>query len=162
MIASRILKCGANRVWLDPSRMADIEEAITAADVRRLINDGVIRAEQKKGVSSWRTKKAAAQKRKGRRKSRGSRKGPIGVRSSRKHQWMKRIRVIRSTLKELLQSGSLQKRKYTRLYKQAKGGFFRSRSHLLVTLEKEGIVTADAVRAYQQTLKQRKQERGQR
>ena len=70
-MAAKIMKCGKSRVWMDPTRLADIEEAITSEDVRRLIRDGVIAAKPKKGLSTFRKKKIAAQKKKGRRRNRG-------------------------------------------------------------------------------------------
>jgi large subunit ribosomal protein L19e len=82
-MASRIMKCGVTRVWINPERIADVEEAITAEDVRSLIRDGVIRARQKKGLSNFRRKKAALQKQKGRRRGRGSRKGSVSRQAGR-------------------------------------------------------------------------------
>ncbi|MBS3050620.1 MAG: 50S ribosomal protein L19e, partial [Candidatus Aenigmarchaeota archaeon] len=79
-MASKIMKCGASRVWLDPTRTADIDEAITSEDVRRLIRDGVIAEKPKQGLSSFRKNKIARQKKKGRRRNRGSVKGKKGTR----------------------------------------------------------------------------------
>ncbi len=147
-IAARILKCGSSKIWLDPARMADVEEAITAADVRRLINDGAIVKVLKTGISNYRKKFLLEQKRKGRRKGRGSRKGSAGVRMPRKKLWVKRIRIMRSVLAELRKNNELKKKDYRTLYKRAKGGFFRSRAHLLATLEKDGYVKKEALEKF--------------
>jgi ribosomal protein L19E len=37
-------------------------------------------------------------------------------------------------------SGILEKKDWSRLYKMVKGGFFRSRAHLKLYIEKEGLV----------------------
>ncbi|HID10161.1 MAG TPA: 50S ribosomal protein L19e, partial [Candidatus Latescibacteria bacterium] len=50
-IAASILKCGVHRVWIDPSRIRDVELAITREDVKRLIDDGAIRKLQKAGIA---------------------------------------------------------------------------------------------------------------
>ena len=86
MMAMRIMKCGITRVWIDPERISDVEEAITAEDIRGLIKDGVISAKQKKGNSNFRLKKITAQKKKGRRRGRGSRKGNVA--GQKKRAWM--------------------------------------------------------------------------
>ncbi len=135
-IASRVLGCGTSRVWLDPARMKDVEEAITADDIRRLIKDGVIKASPKTGISNFRKNKVRLQKAKGRRKGKGSKKGMLGTRLNKKRIWVKRIRIIRNTLNELRESGKIDKPNYRKLYMMAKSGFFRSRSHFMLYIEK--------------------------
>jgi len=144
-VASRILKCGASRVWFDPVRVTDVEEAITSRDIRTLIKDGVIKALPKTGISRFRKQKIAQQKRKGRRKGVGSRKGKIGGRFDKKKAWMNRIRSQRKLLKELRDSGRMEKKTFRKIYRVCKSGFFRSRSHLLNYLEKEGLVKTQPV-----------------
>ncbi|MBI2076557.1 MAG: 50S ribosomal protein L19e [Candidatus Aenigmarchaeota archaeon] len=139
-MASRILKCGKSRVWFEPSRIADIEEAITAEDIRRLVSDDVIKLLPKKGLSSFRKKKAAGQKSKGRRKNKGSRKGSLGTRVPAKKLWVKRIRVLRKMLKELVAEGKLEKKTYRKLYRTAKSGYFRSRVHMMSYIEKNDML----------------------
>ena len=53
-LAARIMKCGVTRVWIDPTRIKDAQEAITGQDIRRLINDGIIKKLPKQGLSSYR------------------------------------------------------------------------------------------------------------
>lgn len=139
-VAARIMKCGASRVWMDPSRSADIAEAITAQDVRGLIKDGVIRALPKQGLSSYRKNWLAAQKKKGRRKGRGSRKGAAGTRLRRKGAWMSRIRAIRSLLRQLKSDGRIDSKTYRGVYVKSKSGFFRSRSHVMIYLERNNLL----------------------
>lgn len=138
-LAAKQLGCGISRVWIDPKKMGQVAEAITNEDIRKLISDGIMKAKPKKGVSRGRKKKIAMQKKKGRRKGRGSRKGKIGTRLPRKREWIKRIRAIRDALKELRDNGKINRGTYRELYKKAKGGFFRSRAHLYSFIEKENL-----------------------
>lgn len=138
--AARILKCGKSRVWFDPSRPGDIDEAITAQDMRRLKKDGVIRKKPKKGISNYRKKKVAEQKRKGRRKGRGSYKGSLGTRAPRKKLWISRIRAIRRLLRELKKEDKIENSVYRDMYRKSEGGFFRSKSHIMIYLERNGLL----------------------
>lgn len=137
-IAARALKCGKSRVWFDPERINDIEEAITSADIRHLAKEGAIRKMQKQGVSTSRKKKIAEQKSKGRRKGHGSRKGSFA--GTQKKEWMKRIRTLRKMLKDFRTEGRLEKKTYRSLYMKNKSGFFRSRSHLMTYMERNNLL----------------------
>ncbi len=142
-IAARVLKCGRSRVWFDPSRIADISEAITSADIRRLINDGVIKKMPKKGLSSFRRKKVAEQKKKGRRRNKGSIKGGAKTRLDRKKAWIQKIRALRKMAKELKSNSKIDNRIYRDIYRKSKSGLFRSRSHLMTYLERNNLVKKD-------------------
>ena len=139
-IASRVLDCGTSRVWFDPSRIEDIKEAITAEDVRRLVKDGVIKAIPKKGNSGFRTNFARLQKKKGRRKGKGSMKGKLGTRIRRKRAWIKRIRTIRSMLRELRDNSRIDNKTYKKVYMISKSGYLRSRAHLMTYLERSNML----------------------
>lgn len=141
-LASRVLGCGKSRVWFDPSRAEDIEEAITAEDVRRLVKEGVIIAMPKRGISGFRTNFARLQKKKGRRKGKGSMKGALGTRQGKKRTWIKRIRTIRKTLRELRDSGRIDKKTYRNVYMVSKSGYLRSRAHLMTYLERNNLLKA--------------------
>lgn len=75
-MARELMKCGKDRVWLDPAGMEEIGEAVTRGDIRSLINSKFIRKKPKQGTSSGRKKHNMAQKKKGRRKGQGKGKGP--------------------------------------------------------------------------------------
>ena len=72
---------GVHRIWIDPDYLEEVISAVQKDDVRRLIEDGVIKARPIKGTSRTRARKAAAQKAKGRRKGHGSRKGTSNARA---------------------------------------------------------------------------------
>ena len=54
ILAASLLKCGVNRVWIDPARLDDVNSAITRDEIRKLIHEGVIKAKSKVGVSRYR------------------------------------------------------------------------------------------------------------
>lgn len=136
-MAASILKCGINRVWMDPDRTEDATEAVTRNDIRGLINSGIIKALRKKGISKGRIKKRRMQKKKGRRKGRGSREGTSYARLPKKRRWIQRIRPQRKMLKELRDNGKIDKKTYRKLYRHASGGMFKSKAHLKSHLQVE-------------------------
>jgi large subunit ribosomal protein L19e len=139
-LAADILKVGEARVWFDPEELESVSTAVTREDIRKLINDGVIQARQMAGVSRYRAKKRHLQKLKGRRKGYGKRKGTKGARFSKKRRWISTIRPIREKLAELRDSRKINKPTYRRLYGMAKGGIFKSKSHLDMYLKEHSLV----------------------
>ena len=129
-MAAEILKCGENRVWLNPDKLEDIEDCITRADIRTAIDSGLIKAKPKNGTSKARIRYVAGQKASGKRKGPGSRKGTANARVRDKERWMGTIRPIRAELKALRTDGSITPSVYRLYYRKAKGGMFKSRRHL--------------------------------
>jgi len=139
-MAASILKCGKNRVWMDQDRLDEIAQAVTKEDIRVLIKGNAIQTRQKKGISKGRKRYTMNQKRKGRRRGHGSRKGAKYARFPRKKRWIKTIRPLRSLLRELRENGSITPTVYRRYYMKAKGGEFRSRRHLKSHLIADGVI----------------------
>lgn len=146
-MAAELLNCGYNRVWIDPTRIEEVSDAITRSDIRVFINAGAIKALQKKGISSGRRKYLAGQKKKGRQRGHGSRKGAKYARTPKKRQWIRRIRPIRRRLKTLRTEGVLDRSMYRKYYRQAKGGMFKSRAHLDTQLRIQGLLKDEDVKA---------------
>lgn len=138
-MARELMKCGKDRVWLDPAGMEEIGEAVTRGDIRSLINSKFIRKKPKQGTSSGRKKHNMAQKKKGRRKGQGKRKGTKGARTPKKERWMKTIRALRSQLRELKKGNKIDSSIYRHYYRQSNGGMFKSRAHLLSHMKTEGV-----------------------
>ncbi len=137
-IAADVLKVGKDRVYFDPDRLPDIKEAITKADIRKLINEYAIQVKPVVSNSRSRIRKNKEQKKKGRRKGQGSRKGKMTARLSKKERWMAKIRPQRVFLKELKKKDLLDTSTYREVYKKAKSGFFRSVRHIkLYLVERE-------------------------
>jgi len=129
-MAAEILKCGENRVWINPDKMEDVEDCITRADIRMAVDSGLIKAKPKNGTSKARIRYVAGQKASGKRKGPGSRKGTANARVSDKSRWMATIRPIRDELKTLRAEGKISPSVYRLYYRRAKGGVYKSRRNL--------------------------------
>ncbi|HOX35303.1 MAG TPA: 50S ribosomal protein L19e [Methanoregulaceae archaeon] len=134
-IVASLLKCGVNRVWFDPERLSDIENAISRQDLRGLITDGAIKARQKRGNSRGRTRAHIAKRSYGHCKGPGRRKGAAGARNASKRVWIQKIRAIRKALVALREAGTIDRHVYRILYRRAAGGQFRSVAHMKAQLE---------------------------
>jgi large subunit ribosomal protein L19e len=134
-ISASILKCGLNRVWMDPTAGKTISGAITREDIKRLISKGMIRKKPVAGTSRVRARANEAKKRKGRLRGPGHNRGS---KVSDKRDWINTIRPIRRLLKALLAKGEINKETYKDLYAKAGGGFFRSKTHIKLHLQKGG------------------------
>jgi len=139
-MAAQILKCGANRVWIDPTNTEDLEDSITRADIRQAIRAGTIRRLPVNAPSRGRTRHRRAQRAKGRRRGPGSRKGGTNARNPRKERWMRTIRPLRTLLRDLRGSGKIDARTYRKYYRQAKGGMFKGRVHMEQHLRSAGLL----------------------
>jgi large subunit ribosomal protein L19e len=136
-IAADILKCGVHRVIFEESAAARIKEAITKADMRTLVKQGVVGKEQKKGISRVRANKRLTQRRLGRQQGSGTRKGRRTARIPDKQAWMAKVRTQRALLKEYRASGKITQTQFVMLYKRVKGDYFRSKRHINMFLEEE-------------------------
>ncbi|AXV38286.1 MAG: 50S ribosomal protein L19e [Methanobacterium sp. BRmetb2] len=139
-LAADILKVGVNRVWIDPENIEEVSRAITRESVKQLVDSKIIRAKPQKGISSYRSKKIAQQKSKGRRKGHGSTKGAKGARNPKKKAWMTTIRALRKDLKGMRDNREINKTTYRKLYKMAKGGAFRSKSYMKTYARDHGLL----------------------
>ncbi|HDD70559.1 MAG TPA: 50S ribosomal protein L19e [Candidatus Woesearchaeota archaeon] len=139
-LAARILKSSPRRIRLDSNELEKIKEAITKADVKGLINSGLIKEKQVKGKGNFHSRKKKVQKRKGRQQGHGSRKGKATARSNPKEKWMNKIRAQRGLLKVLKSKGYISNKDFRNLYLKAKGGFFRSKRHIKLFIEEQGLV----------------------
>ncbi len=125
-LAAELLKTGENSVWVDPEKLDDVEGAITRAEIRRLIDEGTIKATADKGVSRSRAHILHNKKKRGLKRGSGSKTGQGTARTPRKESWENRIRAIRAHLKELRDHRTIRKDSYRQLYLMAKGGAFTS------------------------------------
>jgi len=138
-MAAQILKCGVNRVWVDPRYVDQVSGAVQKSDVRELIEEGLIKARPIKGTSRVRARKLTEQRSKGRRRGHGSRKGSARARLPKKNRWMRTIRSQRRTLKGMREEGTLQASEYRYYYRKAKGGSYRSIAHMKANMEIDGV-----------------------
>jgi len=128
-MAASILKCGNNRIWFNPKALKKVNQAITRADVRKLIFSRDIRKRQAN------LKKTPVLKRKQRA---GSRKGSKGARQGKKANWLKIIRPQRRVLNEVKKD--LVPGAYRKLYSMVKSGMFRSKAHLKSHMDEKNLL----------------------
>lgn len=139
-LAGDVLGVSGKRVRFESSRLEDVKEAITRTDIRGLIAEGAVWALPEKGVSRGRARLALEQKKKGRRKGSGSRKGKANARTSEKRSWMNQVRLQREFIRELKDGGRVTKETARMLYDRSKGGFFRSKRHIQIYTEENGLL----------------------
>lgn len=122
-LASSVLKCGKNKIWLDPNEGNEIANAnsrkspkqavscqyygegfCSGQNVRKLIKDGLIIRKQQTIHSRARVRKNLEARRKGRHTGRGKRKGTANARLPQKIIWIRRMRVLRRLLRKYRES----------------------------------------------------------
>ncbi len=130
-LAADILNVGERRVRISPEGLKEAEGALTRADVKGLIDKGII--------SKARVKGRASTRKKGRR-GRGRRKGSL---ANRKELWMQKVRAQRKFLSFLVESGALEKGQKRSLYGKVKSGIFRSKKTMLLYLKDNKLVPED-------------------
>ena len=138
-IAADVMKCSPKRVVFDTTKLKDIKEAITKADIRGMIIDEFIQKKRKKGISCARSKQTKIQKAKGRQKGPGSKKGKKTARTPKKETWMARVRLQRNFLRTLKEKKAIANNIYWDLYRKIKGGFFRSKRHLQLYISEKKL-----------------------
>lgn len=132
-LAADILGVGLNRVRLDKGNLGKVEEALTRADVRALIDDGTVYAIPLR--AGHRSKERSRQ-------GRGRRKGQKKARTGGKSAWMLRIRSQRAFLEQLLGSGELPAGHKRAVYMKIKGGAFRGKAAMRAYLVENRMLKA--------------------
>ncbi|MFH1455544.1 MAG: 50S ribosomal protein L19e [archaeon] len=138
-ISAQILKIGVTRVWFDPDRLEEVKEAITKADIRRLINDYAIQEKPMTGTSRGHARKRLIQRRKGRQKGPGTKKGTHKARLPKKRVWIVKMRGQRGLVKEFREKSLIDTPTFKEVYAKIKGGFFRSRRHIKLYLTERNM-----------------------
>jgi len=119
-LAAKVAGVGLDRVRINPEKINLVSEAVTRADIKRLIRSGAIEILQKRGISRARKKP--------RRKGPGSKKGAKYSKLPRKRRWIRKIRALRRELRRMKEQGLIDSKEYRELY--AKLSNFNSVSQL--------------------------------
>ena len=98
-LAASVMKCGKNKVWLDPNEINEIANANSRQNIRKLIKDGLVIKKPVAVHSRSRVRDNTEARRKGRHTGYGKRKGTKDARMPQKELWMKKMRVLRRLLR---------------------------------------------------------------
>ncbi|PIU75988.1 50S ribosomal protein L19e [Candidatus Pacearchaeota archaeon CG06_land_8_20_14_3_00_35_12] len=120
-ISADILGIGKKRIWFDPLRISDIQEAITRQDLKDLIKEGAIKKMPVQGVKRRSGKTREGRYAKGRRRGMGKIRKRIQVR---KKEYVWKIRKMRKYLKMLRREGKINKTEHTKMRRLAKSGIY--------------------------------------
>ena len=143
-LAADIAGVGVNNVKIPPENIDEVKEALTRADVKRLIKEGKIIIEKGKEKSNTKVKERRKARRvKGEGRRHGSRKGKKTARFDEHEAWVNRIRKIRRYLKWLRDHGVIDSHLYRQLYIKAKGGSFKSLSDVKTALIQMGKIKGE-------------------
>jgi large subunit ribosomal protein L19e len=140
ILAAKILKVSPQKVKFDVEALEEIGKALTRSDIRGLIAVGKITKVKGNEQSRGRARKTAAQKRKGRRKNEGSKKGNKYSKVSGKERWVTRVRLQRAFIRELRDKHLISPKDYLLLYSKIKGGFFRNKRHIKLYLNEYNLI----------------------
>jgi len=131
-LASKILKCGVNRVYIsdDVNVAKSVSLALTRADISKLIKSGNIKKRKIRGTSRKAARDRHDKVKRGQRRGPGSRRGSANARNNQKTDWILKIRAQRRYLQKIRNTEFITPATYRMLYRQAKGGMFRSVRYL--------------------------------
>ena len=136
-LASSVLKCGKNRVWLDPNESSELSLATTRRSIRKLVKNNIILKREVAMHSRARVRKYLEAKRKGRHTGYGKRKGTREARMPTKILWIRRQRTLRRLLSKYKSQKKIDKKLYHKFYLACKGNAYKNKKTLIESIHKE-------------------------
>ncbi|MDD4983498.1 MAG: 50S ribosomal protein L19e [Candidatus ainarchaeum sp.] len=132
---SKLLNVGKSKVWISPDATTEVKKAITKDDIKEMVNNGTVK-KVISGQSRGRARKLKAKKTAGRRRGPGTRKGVKTARTRPKEEWIKKVRAQRKYIREMKDKNEIDSTLYKDLYAKVRGGFFRSKGHIKLYVDK--------------------------
>lgn len=142
-LAASIMGIGESKIRFRPDQLSRINEALTRDDVRGLVEEGLIYAIPRRGVSRAGARARTLARRKGRQSGHGKRKGTFKARADVKEEWMAKVRSQRKLLRALRDDGKIAPGQARRIYTMIKGNAFRGKSVLVTYLKENGLLTGE-------------------
>jgi large subunit ribosomal protein L19e len=139
-IAADVLGIGENRIKIKHGEEAKVGEALTREDVRGLLSQGLVYAVPVKGVSRALGRMHDAQKKLGRRRGHGSRKGTKYSKISKKEIWMSKVRGQRKFIKTLKDASKVDNKTYRSIYLMVKGKAFKGKAQIETYLKENKLM----------------------
>jgi len=125
-MSAEILKCGINRIYIDPQFVEDVQMAITREDIKNLIKQGIIKKRAENGTSRYRANLRHERKKRGLARGIGKHKGKKSAWTPTKRKWINTIRPLRAALRKHREGETIERSTYRKIYLRAKGGSFKS------------------------------------
>ena len=123
-LAAKTLGVGMGRVEFNINRLEEIKEAITRQDIKDLVKGGAIKIKEPKG------------RRKNIKRKQRRRTGKIKHKmKNRKQEYVKITRKLRRYIKSLKDQEKITKEKHIDLRKQIRNRIYKSKRHLMESLQ---------------------------